>query len=740
MYSLAALLLLLLLLPLFPAQSPGDSFRRHYEAAEAHRRAGRPAEAEAEFAAILAEGYRELCKVYSAQADYKAEVGACEEAAVRAPDSADALVALSVAYFRAGQYRKALDPLGRVLARDPRHEGARHMLGKSLFMLGEFDRAASELESALELSPRDYDVAYTLGLAHLKRRRLPEARAVYDRMVAQLGEHPQLRVLLGRAYRETGFLAESIEEFRRALALDPRFPRAHYYLGLTYLLKDGADRLDDAAAEFKVELAANPEEFFANYYLGVVYVIQRKWEPAIALLEKASRAQPSNPDPYFHLGQAYQSVERHAEAVEALKKSIALNPSLSHNDYQVTTAHYRLGQSLLKVGRQEEGERELQTASDLKSQSVARDKQKTEAYLGAANLNEPNAKLPEMTSPEGVVADPAELDERTKAALAERESYLTRVLASAHNDVGLLRAEAGDFGGAAVQFAAAARLNPRLEGVDFNLGLAAYKAERYAEAVAPLERELAARPSNVQARQLLGMSYFAAGDFARASGHLSQVAAARPTDLGVNYTLALALVKQGKAEEANAHIRRMVEANGNSPQLHILLGRAYYEQGDTAKSLEELGQALALDPRTPLAHYYSGMIHLKAGRFEEAGREFEAEIALNPADLEARYHLGFVLLARQDSARGIRLMREVVRSKPDFADARYELGKALLQSGDLPGALENLQAAARLAPDKSYVRYQLGRAYLAAGRKAEGEGELETYRRLKEKERTQTTP
>src|SRR3712207_7102162 len=86
------------------------------------------------------------------------------------------------------------------------------------------------------------------------------------------------------------------------------------------------------------------------------------------------------------------------------------------------------------------------------------------------------------------------------------------ISAAAHNDVGLLRAESQDFKGAAEQFRLAERWNPRLEGVNFNLGLAAYKAELFKDAVAPLERELAARPSNMQARQLLGMSYFVASD------------------------------------------------------------------------------------------------------------------------------------------------------------------------------------------------------------------------------------
>jgi Flp pilus assembly protein TadD len=62
----------------------------------------------------------------------------------------------------------------------------------------------------------------------------------------------------------------------------------------------------------------------------------------------------------------------------------------------------------------------------------------------------------------------------------------------------------------------------------------------------------------------------------------------------------------------------------------------------------------------------------------------------------------------------------------------------LLQKGDIKAAVESLEIAAKLDPDKSHVHYQLGRAYLAAGRKAEGDNQLEISRQLKEKERRQT--
>src|SRR5258707_6652019 len=415
---------LLLLLLVF--QSPQDVLRQHSEAAEAQRRAGNFVEAEKEYRAVLAAGYGQLGKVYSAEKNYQQAIATLEFATLYRPDSQEVLIDLAIAYFDAEQYEKALEPLGKALSANPQSAGAHHMLGKSYFMLGDFAKSTAELQTALKITPDDYDIAYTLGLAYLKQHQFTPAQQIYDRMLRQLGDRPQLRIIFGRAYRETGFLGEAISEFKRAVALDPHFPRAHYYLGLTYLLKDGASRLPDAEQEFKIELDSHPDEFFANYYLGIVYLMDRKWDAAISLLKKAVVIQPANPDPYFHLAQAYQATDRYAEAIEALRKSIALSPSLSHNDYQVATAHYRLAQSLLKAGQNEAGQKELQVSAELKSKSLQLDKERNELYLNAANLHEQNSEFPEMVA-EGVIAESNSVDARTAAELKDGELYYSRV-------------------------------------------------------------------------------------------------------------------------------------------------------------------------------------------------------------------------------------------------------------------------------------------------------------------------
>src|SRR5258708_7898007 len=358
----------LLLLPLV-FQSPQDRLKQHYEAAEAQARAGNLAGAETEYTAILTEGYRAVGRIYSAQQKHKQAIGAVEAAALYQPASEETLSDLAITYFEAGQFDKALQPLNRAIALNPQSPSAHSLLGKTYFALREYERAAAELKVALEFGANDFDTSFTLAIAYLQQRQFSEARRVFDWMLQHLGDQPELHVVVGRAFRVAGRLPEAIDEFKKAIALNPTLARAHDNLALAYLMNEGASRLVDAEREFKTELVSNPDEFFANYYLGIVYIFQRKWELAISFLKNASRVQADNPDPYFQLGQAYQELEKHDQAIEALKKSIALNPDLAHNKFQVTTAHYRLAQSLLKVGQMEAGQKELRLSSELKAEA-----------------------------------------------------------------------------------------------------------------------------------------------------------------------------------------------------------------------------------------------------------------------------------------------------------------------------------------------------------------------------------
>src|SRR5713226_7890887 len=522
--NIGSTFLSLLLLPLV-FQSPQDRLKQHYEAAEAQARAGNFAAAETEYTGILAEGYRAVGRIYSVQQKHKQAIAAVEAAALYQPASDETLSDLAITYFEAGLFDKALEPLHKAIALNPQSPSAHSMLGKTHFALREYEKAAAELKAALQFGSNDFDTSFTLAIAYLQQRQFTDARRVFDWMLQNLGDQPELHVVIGRAFRVAGRLPEAIDEFKKAIALNPSLARVHDNLALAYLMNEGASRLDDAEREFKTELVSNPDEFFANYYLGIVYIFQRKWELAIAFLKNASRVQAGNPDPYFQLGQAYQELAKHDQAIEALKKAIALNPDLAHNKFQVTTAHYRLAQSLLKVGQVGAGQKELRLASELKTEAfkMAQTLNTGPSTMGTSQLPDQEDKLPATASVDGTSALSNVPDEKAMRELERAEAYYAKLLAATHSSIGLLRADRSDFRAAAEQFRLAAKWNPQQEDVDYNLGLAYFRSESYKDAVPPLETEVRTHPQNIRARWLLGLTYFKTSNYARASEFLADV-------------------------------------------------------------------------------------------------------------------------------------------------------------------------------------------------------------------------
>lgn len=601
---------------------------RRYEAAQELVRAGRLAEAETELKAILAAEYRRLMKTYVALSKREPALEAAEAAANYQSTDSDPLLELAMGYLEASQFDKALDPLLKAARLQPNNIDVHKTLGKTYFALGDYEKSARALEVAVKLAPKDFNSSFTLAIAYLQQRQFTAARRVFDSMIAEFGEQPQIHIAIGRAFREAGRLPEAIAEFKRAIALNSQFPGAHYNLGLAYLWNEGGAAVANAEEEFKIELSANPNDFFSNYYLGITCLFQRKWERAIDLLRTASRIQPNNPDPYFQLSQAYQELQKHDQAIDVLTKAIALNPNLAHNKFQVTTAHYRLAQSLLQSGQTEAGRKELQTASELKARAfeMTQSLSSGQSAMGTSRLPDENDQMTQTSSLPSTTKTQDSLDPKTRSELEANEARLTKVIAALHNSLGLVQAGRQNLTGAAVEFRLAKRWNPQQVGLDYNLGLAYFRAEQYREALAPLESEIKTNPTNTQARWLLGLSYFNTQEYSRAAALLHDVLSSGSTNEDLSYALVSSLIKEQKVDAAEHAIEQMAVLTGTTPRLPQLrydLGKTLLQQGNFAGAVSNLEIAVKLEPENALFHYELGRAYTAAGRREDGKRENE---------------------------------------------------------------------------------------------------------------------
>jgi tetratricopeptide (TPR) repeat protein len=738
--------------------NPGDTLRRQFEAAKASLASGNLDQAEDDYRHTIALGLRQLGNLSISEDQFEQASHLLDEAVKLTPDDAGLQVEAGIAWFRRGDPRKATELVEAVLARHPENARAHNVLGRIDLFKGDTEGSIAELKKSVALQD-DFETAYFLGIAYLKAKKLSEASVWFNELQGHLGDSAALRVLFGRAYTVTHFPEPAVAEFRKAITLDRKYPRAHALLGYASLEAYGESFYPQARELFEQELKIQPDDYLTLVLLGISTTSLRDYAAAETALLRATRLRPDSASPYLYLGETYTETKRLKLATEALEKYISLVHDPEEMPRDLSRAYYLLGQALLRLGRVEEAKKALASSQryreakfrydakhifDEKPSTDGADSRPTERIAGLLETGAPEEnKTTESMVQGGMPANPpasgqpptVQQPAEPKAAKQYRV-FVAEILSSSYNDLGVMRAKNTKYADAAEFFKQAATWNPALPGLDRNWGLASYRAELYSEAVPPLERQLAVHPDDPLVRQLLGMSYFMAENFSRTAEVLHPFLEHPPDDPGLLFAWGTALVRTRQSEAAAGIFRRLLEHNANNPDVHLLLGQAHAQQEDYPGALTELKTALQLDPRLPEAHYYAGLVYLHQSEFESAAQEFRAELQLRPAHALATYHLGYALLAQGHPEDAAPLFRDVIKALPGYESAHFELGRALLQQGDTAGAIESLETAKKLVPDHDATYFQLSQAYRRAGRTQEAQQALAAYQKLIETNRS----
>jgi tetratricopeptide (TPR) repeat protein len=280
----------------------------------------------------------------------------------------------------------------------------------------------------------------------------------------------------------------------------------------------------------------------------------------------------------------------------------------------------------------------------------------------------------------------------------------------------------------------AERWDSSLAGLQKNLGLSAFRAGEYPEAVVALLQALRQQPENTALRAMLGISYFNLDQYSKAAETFSPLGQRGMHDGEIGYAWAASLAHTGDMKAAS-EVLTAFSSEPRANDVSLLVGQLWTVIGDYARAIATLQQALQSDPYLHKAHFYSGLAYIHWQHWPEAEKEFRAELDLAPNDPDAQYHLGFVYAQQAKVDEAVAIFRQVVASYPGYLNAQYQLGKILLDRGQVADAIGYLEAAARLSPLTDYIHYQLQAAYRKGNRLAEADRELEIYNQLKKNSR-----
>jgi tetratricopeptide (TPR) repeat protein len=736
-------------------RSAEDKLERHLSAAATFQLSGDLARAGEENRAIVAIALAQLGAIAIRDSQLERAVQLLGDS-LASGDDPDTRTDLAIAYMRLREVDKALTEARAAVGLDERNARAHHVLGKLLYMGADYAGARRELERAAVLEP-DLDAGYTLGMTYLRLKQIERAKLLFEEMQIALSNSAKAHLLFGRAYEETGYSAEAEREFRQALAIDDKTPRAHFYLAYVILEHGGSERLAEAREEFERELQLDPQNVYSNFFLGVLASNANEHSKAIRYLAETTRLNPHLGQAYLYLGQS-QAELGDPGAEQSLRRAIELTTDVSQNGYQIKRAHFSLGRLLLRAGRPAEAEKELAIARDLQAKSLESSRQDVSEILGqvANPINELNApsqisaavanrsdgqEIGNGGSVAVLLIEGSPIDAQQAAKHKELKDKLTEILAQALHNLGVIAAQQGQLGASLEQFAAAAKWKADLNGLDRNWGIVSFRAGQYEAAIPPLARQVNAHPDDVLTRRMLGLSYYLTRAFPQAVQTLKSLEPTITTDPELAYIYGVSLIQVAADKQAGKLFESLVAQNPKHALARFYAGQGLAMLQDYDRALKEFRSAAELDPKMLQVHDNAGQTLIRLNRLKEAEQEFRAELQLNSDDVTAKYHLAYVLLEqKQQIENAMTLLRAIVAVRPEYADAQYQLGKSLVDRGEVNEAIEHLEMAARAEPSRDYVRYQLSIAYRRASRNADADRELQVYRDLKASSRNRERP
>ncbi len=311
-------------------------------------------------------------------------------------DDADVVVAL--AEIRADQSDPVAEKelLLRALRTSPNSPHANIILGDMLLQEHRDPEAMDRFETVLAIDLRSSEArrgevhAVTELAEAVRQQGHPElALKALEHARTQLPDDAQLLLELGIQQTELGATDQAIDTLQAARKLRPDDPTILYALAHAQF---DAQRMQDAESSFRAYLKLRPRDASAHFGLGRILEVTQRPDDARAEFQRSIDLQPVQTESFYELGDMELKAGHDAAAEALLGKTLSRDQHhggaltdmgeicFRRKDYdaaenwleqavtaapEYAQAHYYLGLVLAKLGRKDESDRELRTATEL---------------------------------------------------------------------------------------------------------------------------------------------------------------------------------------------------------------------------------------------------------------------------------------------------------------------------------------------------------------------------------------
>lgn len=316
--------------------------------------------------------------------------------------------------------------------------------------------------------------------------------------------------------------------------------------------------------------------------------------------------EPSNPEPYAHLGLLESKQQHYKEAIPLYQKALEIGPD-------IPGVRLNLGLALFKGGELKESIVEFTRLLQSQPDNLQLNTLIGMAYYGLAQYADavPYLKAAAAHDTQSLplrltLAHSCLWSKQHQCVLDTYREILALDPNSAEADMvaGEALDEMKDNEGSTRMFREAVKANPKEPNAHFGLGYLLWTQKIYREAANEFRAELANDPDHLQAKLYLGDTEL----------QLNQVADAGPL------------------------LEEVVKVDPSIGLAHLDLGILYSEAGRNDDALREWTLAEGIAPDDVDVHWRLARLYRTMGKKEEAMAEFDKASALNKVEDESRYN------------------------------------------------------------------------------------------------------
>ncbi len=514
-----------------------------------------------------------------------------------------------------------------------------------------YEDAARAVNAANDAGAPESDVAFVMGEVLRQRQDIPQAYAVYQKILADTPNFPEARVKLSYLAYRLGDPQVALRLAKQTIRSGAALAEAHKNSGLAL---ESLRKSEAAKNEYEAALEIKPDYEAALMDLGNVYNDNGQQREAIDYYNRVAAVDPDDPDIHMNLGSAYKAMGDFESAVREYRTSLRLNP------HQKETRN-SLGQALVHHGDYAAA---VQTFAELVD--MYPDYAECHDCYGTALFNTWDF-------------DGAEKQFRAALALEPND-------APAHLGLGEIREEQKRYPEAFDEYKQANQLDNTLADPYSGMGRVLMVQGKYDEAIATLKEGAEQRPDSARIHGLLAqaMSHSNAG----VTGALSGAPKGSPSASGAGSASSGAasggITAVGEAQQSAA-------LDPENIQAMLTLAKTYETSGEWVNALLEYRKASLAAGSSDLRG--------KVIRIDESPARVQQ--AYEDAQTRWKQHLSALRLSgKSDEANALEAKLKASTSAPGLADQvdqAMQAGAADDKQRDFAKAVVDFQHAVDLA-------------------------------------------